>query len=52
MPIHKAEKDGKEGWQFGEHGKVYTGPDAKHRAEEQMRAAIANGWKPGSEKKQ
>lgn len=40
MPIHK--EDGGEQW--GNHGKVYHGPDAKKKAEAQAAAAHANGY--------
>lgn len=45
MPIHP--EDG--GYQWGGHGKVYHGPDAKKKAEEQAAAAHAHGYK-GDEK--
>lgn len=39
MPTHKAvDKDGKEGYQYGTHGKVYTGENAKEKADTQGRA--------------
>lgn len=40
MPVHKEGK----GYQWGGHGKVYTGPDAKAKATAQGRAAYANGY--------
>jgi len=42
MPIHRATKDGKQGWQWGTHGKVY-----KNRADavKQAQAAHAHGYK-------
>jgi len=42
MPIHRAMKDGKQGWQWGNSGKVY-----KNRADavRQAQAAHANGYK-------
>ncbi len=40
MPIH--EVDGGEEW--GNHGKIYHGPDAKEKAEKQAAAAHANGF--------
>ena len=41
MPTHKA----KGGWQWGQHGKVYHGKDAKKKAQAQGRAAYANGYR-------
>ncbi len=41
MPIHKAGS----GEQWGSHGKVYHGPDAKEKAEKQAAAAHANGFR-------
>ena len=41
MPVHKQGK----GFQWGNHGKVYTGPAAKAKAAAQGRAAYANGYK-------
>lgn len=41
MPVHSQG----EGYQWGGHGKVYTGPDAKAKATAQGRAAYANGYK-------
>lgn len=41
MPIHKEGS----GEQWGNHGKVYHGPDAKEKAEKQAAAAHANGWR-------
>ncbi|MHB8391453.1 MAG: hypothetical protein ACYDBH_18045 [Acidobacteriaceae bacterium] len=41
MPIHKAGS----GEQWGNHGKVYHGPDAKEKAEKQAAAAHANGFR-------
>jgi len=42
MPIHKAMRDGKQGWQWGNSGKVY-----KNRADavRQAQAAHAAGYK-------
>ena len=43
MPIHKAKlPSGKEGFQWGNHGKVYP---SKKGAEKQAAAAHANGFK-------
>lgn len=44
MPVHKATQNGKTGYQWGQHGKVYTGPDARAKAAAQGRAAYANGY--------
>lgn len=41
MPVHKEGS----GYQWGGHGKVYTGKDAKAKAAAQGRAAYANGYK-------
>jgi uncharacterized protein len=41
MPVHKVAG----GWQWGNHGKVYKGKDAKKKAAAQGRAAYANGYK-------
>lgn len=38
MPLMKCEENGKKGWKWGEHGKCYTGPDAREKALSQMRA--------------
>ena len=40
MPIHKEEG----GYQWGNHGKVYHGPEAKKEAEAQAAAAHAHGF--------
>ena len=50
MPIKKTTVAGKPAVKFGEHGKAYTGPQAKANAEKQMRAMFANGYK-GDKKK-
>lgn len=42
MPVHKAGS----GYQWGNHGKIYSGKDAKKKAEAQGRAAYANGYRP------
>lgn len=41
MPVHKQGK----GFQWGNHGKVYTGPSAAEKAAAQGRAAYANGYR-------
>jgi hypothetical protein len=41
MPVHKQGK----GFQWGNHCKVYTGPEAKSKAAAQGRAAYANGYR-------
>lgn len=47
MPVHKQGR----GFQWGNHGKVYTGPNAKARATAQGRAAYANGYRdPGAKR--
>ena len=45
MPVHKTTKNGKSGYQWGNSGRVYTGPGAEARAAAQGRAAYANGYK-------
>lgn len=47
MPVHKQGK----GFQWGNHGKVYTGPGAAKKAAAQGRAAYANGYRGGSASK-
>jgi hypothetical protein len=42
MPVHPV-KGG--GYQWGNHGKVYHGPQAKAKASAQGRAAHANGYR-------
>lgn len=46
MPIFKVKKNGKIGYRFGKHGKVYTGKNAKQKAQAQARAIFAskNNW--------
>lgn len=44
MPVHKVTKNGKTGYHWGQHGKVYTGPGAQAKAAAQGRAAYANGY--------
>jgi hypothetical protein len=41
MPVHKQGS----GFQWGHHGKVYTGPGAAAKAAAQGRAAYANGYR-------
>ena len=41
MPVHKTGS----GYQWGTHGKVYKGKNAKEKAAKQGRAAYANGYK-------
>ena len=45
MPVHKIRKDGKVGYQWGQHGKIYYGKGAASKAAAQGRAAYANGYK-------
>ena len=46
MPIHKVNlPNGRVGYKWGEHGKVYTGPNAQAMAGRQAQAAYANGYK-------
>lgn len=42
MPVHKVKGGGE---QWGKHGKVYKGPNAKAKAAAQGRAAYANGYR-------
>ena len=42
MPVHRT-KGG--GYQWGNHGKIYYGKNAKKKAEEQGQAAHAHGYK-------
>jgi len=35
MPVQRCTENGKPGWRWGEHGKCYTGPDAKAKANAQ-----------------
>ena len=44
MPVHKVAGKGTK-YQWGSHGKVYTGKGAKAKAAAQGRAAYANGYK-------
>jgi len=41
MPVHKAGS----GYQWGGHGKVYSGKGARAKAAAQGRAAYANGYR-------
>ena len=41
-PIRKV---GKSGYKWGKSGKLYKGKGAKAKANKQMRAIFANGWK-------
>lgn len=38
MPLQKCSVDGKSGWKYGESGHCYTGPGARQKAIQQMRA--------------
>jgi len=42
MPVHSTPGGGEE---WGQHGKIYHGPDAKEKAQAQGRAAYANGYR-------
>lgn len=48
MPVHKV---GKDGYQWGNTGKVYRGKDAKKKAERQEQAIRATGWTEKKRKK-
>lgn len=41
MPVHPAGG----GWQWGKHGKIYKGKNAKAKAEAQGAAAYASGYR-------
>lgn len=45
MPVREVIQNGKKGYQFGHHGKVYTGPGAEAKAKAQEAAAFASGYK-------
>lgn len=45
MPVRRCQKDNNPGWQWGNSGACYTGPDAKQKASRQGRAARAAGYK-------
>lgn len=42
MPVHKV---GKDGYQWGNSGKIYRGKDARRKAEAQGKAIIASGYR-------
>ena len=48
MPVHRVQtvKNGRpvSGYRWGQHGHIYTGPQAQARAAAQGRAAYANGY--------
>lgn len=44
MPVREVIKDGRKGYQWGTHGKVYFGPGAKAKALKQGQAAHAAGY--------
>ena len=48
MPVQKV---GKDSYRWGNSGKVYTGPDAKKKAEAQGQAILATGWTEKDRKK-
>lgn len=48
MPVHKV---GKDGYQWGNTGKVYHGKDAKKKAEIQGQAIKKSGWTEDKRKK-
>jgi hypothetical protein len=45
MPVHKVIVDGKVGYKWGQHGKVYFGRGAASKAAQQGQAAYAAGYK-------
>ena len=47
MPVRRViGPGGKIGYQWSEHGKIYTGPDAMKKAAAQGRAAYRSGYRP------
>lgn len=44
MPVHKVTKNGKVGYQWGKHGKIYYGPNAEQKAKNQAKAIYASGY--------
>ena len=47
MPVMRVPgPNGKTGYRWGTTGKIYTGADAKQRAEAQGRAAYRSGYRP------
>jgi hypothetical protein len=47
MPVQKVQgPGGKVGYRWGTTGKIYTGADAKSKAEAQGRAAYRSGYRP------
>lgn len=48
MPLQQIKRDGRKGWRWGTHGKVYFGPNAKDKALKQARAIKATGWTENS----
>lgn len=48
MPVHRVKINGKEGWQYGQTGKVYYGQDARRKAEAQAAAIHASQNKKAS----
>lgn len=47
MPFMRCQKDGQQGWKWGESGVCYTGPDAKKRADAQRKAIEASKHRRG-----
>ena len=45
MPVHKTTYKGKTAYQWGSHGKKYTGKEAKEKAEKQGIAAHSSGYR-------
>ena len=45
MPIKSCTEKGKSGKQWGNHGKCYTGKDAKKKAQTQAKAAYSSGYR-------
>lgn len=51
MPVKKCQKDGKDGFKWGDEGFCYTGPDAYEKAAEQGRAIKAANNKATSKER-
>lgn len=51
MPVRKTKSGGKTAYQWGTHGKKYTGKNAKKKAAAQGQAAYAAGYSPKKKSK-
>jgi hypothetical protein len=45
MPVHRVIRNGQVGYQWGQSGRVYTGPGAQARAQRQGQAVYAAGYR-------